>query len=54
MDDIAETGLSLEDSPLNSNKYICKCGKTISNKAELEAHSYECKFMMNDGYSSFV
>ena len=54
MDDIPETGLSMEDSPLNQNKYFCKCGKTISTKRELEAHSYECKYMQNDGYASFV
>ena len=54
MDDIAETGLSMEDSPLNQNKYFCKCGKTITNKRDLEAHCYECNKMQTDGYSSFV
>ena len=54
MDDIPETGLSMEDSPLNQNKYFCKCGKTITNKRDLEAHCYECNKMQTDGYSSFV
>lgn len=54
MDDIDETGFSLEDSPLNQNKFSCKCGKSISRKQDLESHSFECKHMQQDGYASFV
>jgi hypothetical protein len=32
MDDIDETGFSLEDSPLNQHKFQCRCGQTITQK----------------------
>jgi len=55
IDDIPETSLSLDDSPLGqANKFKCGCGKFLSKISEFQSHSYECKFMQHDGYASYV
>ena len=55
IEDIPETSLSLDDSPLGqANKFKRGCGKFLSKIAEFKAHSYECKFMQHDGYASYV